>query len=88
MKFMEPGVSIRSTEWPSWVRWPTARCMVLLRSFSSASKSSTEVPWSTEPIFLVAPARKSSASARVVLPAPPWAIKPIVYTAMKRLLKV
>src|SRR5687767_10854553 len=39
---------------------------------SSGSWSQTVEPSSTRPIRLIAPARCKSASARVVLPAPPW----------------
>ena len=42
------------------------------RFCSSGSKSDAVVPSSTRPIRLMAPDRASSASARVVLPLPPW----------------
>src|ERR1019366_9897534 len=41
------------------------------RLTSSGSKSQTVVPSSTRPARLIAPLQTSSASARVVLPAPP-----------------
>ena len=72
MKSRYPGVSMRLSSLPSQEQWAMARSMELLRSFSSASKSKIEVPSSTEPARLVAPAACSRASASVVLPVEPW----------------
>ena len=71
MKSGKPGVSIR------WMRAAgVSRCSTEARSecwncFSSGSKSETVVPFSTLPGAPIAPAFASSASASVVLPAPP-----------------
>ena len=72
MKSGNPGVSIR------WMRASGAsRCRIDARSecwncFSSGSKSEAVVPFSTLPGAWIAPAFARSASASVVLPAPPW----------------
>ncbi len=55
MKFMEPGVSTRSSWCSSQVRNPRDDWMLLLRSFSSAAQSSTLVPASTAPGFPMVP---------------------------------
>jgi hypothetical protein len=77
MKFMEPGVSMRSSAWPFQAQCPAAVVTLERRSRETGSKSSAEVPASTAPSFFRAPARYSRASPSDVLPAPACAIKPI-----------
>src|SRR5918996_4110293 len=60
------------TRVPSCSRDETARLMLWLRRCSSVSQSSVVVPASTDPSREIAPASKRIASARLVLPAPPW----------------
>ena len=60
---------------PSCSRVATARLMLCFRFCSSGSWSSVEVPESTLPSRWIAPASKSIASARLVLPAPPWEMR-------------
>ena len=67
-----PGVSIRLTLWPFHSNGATASDSEMPRRCSSGSWSLTVVPSSTRPSRLIAPARCKSASASVVLPAPPW----------------
>src|SRR3990170_5711205 len=57
---------------PSCSMEPIARLMLWLRLCSSGSQSRAVVPASTLPSREIAPASKSIASARLVLPAPPW----------------
>src|SRR5262245_43500403 len=52
-------------------QWWMAPLIELLRRASSGSVSNDEVPSSTRPMRVTAPAAKSSASATVVLPVPP-----------------
>src|SRR3981189_1714929 len=56
---------------PRHSRGATARLTDIWRLSSSGSKSVVVLPSSTEPIRVMAPARNSKASLRVVLPAPP-----------------
>ena len=67
-----PGVSTIVIRIPSCSSEPTARLMLWLRLCSSGSQSRAVVPASTVPSRAIAPASKSIASARLVLPAPPW----------------
>ncbi len=67
-----PGESRTLILWPSHSNGASASDTEILRRCSSGSKSVTAVPSSTLPIRGIAPATKSSASARVVFPAPPW----------------
>ena len=65
-----PGVSKRFTFTPFTVKGARLVEIDSWRATSSGSKSMTVVPFSTEPRRAMAPVTASSASARVVLPAP------------------
>ena len=65
-----PGVSNRFTLTPFTVKGARLVEMVSWRATSSGSKSITVVPFSTDPRRAMAPVTASSASARVVFPAP------------------
>ena len=58
--------------WPSYSKGASDTDSEMPRLISSGSKSVVVVPSSTRPWRLTAPEQKSSASARLVLPAPPW----------------
>ena len=58
--------------WPSNSNGARDNASEMPRFTSSGSKSVVVVPSSTRPWRLMAPAQKSRASARLVLPAPPW----------------
>jgi hypothetical protein len=66
-----PGVSRRLTFFPFHSRWARAVCSEILRSISSSSKSVVVVPSSTRPRRVTAPATKSIAEVREVLPESP-----------------
>src|SRR5687768_13283575 len=63
---------MRLTLWPFHSKGVRARDREMPRRCSSGSWSLTVDPSSTRPSRLMAPARCKSASARLVLPAPPW----------------
>jgi hypothetical protein len=65
-------VSTREIRVPSFSNVPTARLSDARRFCSSGSKSRCAVPSSTRPRRGMAPARKRSCSASVVLPEPAW----------------
>ena len=65
-----PGVSRRLTFTPFTVKGAREVEMESCRDTSSGSKSITVVPFSTEPRRAMAPVAASSASAKVVFPAP------------------
>ena len=67
-----PGVSITLILQPSNSNGAMASDTEMRRRASSGSKSVTVLPSSTRPRRDVAPAVNRSASAREVLPAPPW----------------
>ena len=70
MKSAYPGVSIKLILNPFHSKGASARESDISRACSSGSKSVTVVPSSTDPRRWIVPARKRSASASVVLPAP------------------
>ena len=76
MRSPYPGVSTRLTRWPFQSRYATEVLIEILRLTSSGSKSVVVLPSSTLPSRVTAPAVKSRASTREVLPTPPWPTTP------------
>ena len=83
MKSEWPGVSMRLTVRPAMVRQATAVLMVMPRCRSMAIESVWVLPPSTLPSSLMTPARNSSRSVRLVLPASTCANMPMFTVGME-----